>query len=144
MAGSTWRESLELVTHPESLERLGYLREVEGGHWEPLDLLGIPLGSPGLRDAAIAAVEAGGLAALDQVWWVRAPTPMVETRLDARSVGEEIDWRRMVIVELTPDRALLRSEIPWPEESGKLVSVALPAADVLWREHPDGGGAEWH
>src|SRR5690625_518958 len=125
MGVRSWRDELELVTHPESRERLGYLRSVGGDNWEPLDTLGIPLGDPQNRDAAVEVVRAGGLASLDQVWWVRAPMPMVEIRLDARSVGEEIDWRRMVIVELTPDQALLRSEIPWPEESAKLVSVDL-------------------
>ena len=137
MTTGNWRDTLDVVTRPDDLERLGYLREADGGHWEPLDLLGVPIGEPRAREDAVQLVRAEGLASLNQPWWVRAPMPMVETRLDARSVDEETDWRRMVVVELTPDRALLRSEIPWPEESNKLVSVDLPAADVLLREHPD-------
>jgi hypothetical protein len=137
MPVGTWRESLELVRRPEDGERLGYLRELGGSLFEPLNLLGIPLGEPGSREDAVSVVQTEGLKAIDQRWWVRAPNPMVETRLDARTVDKSVDWRRMVVVELTPDRALLRSEIPWPEESGKLVSVDLPAADVLWADHPD-------
>jgi hypothetical protein len=137
MAAGSWRESLELVTRPEDWERLGYLQKLGSGRWEPLNLLGIPLGEAMSRDDAIELVRAEGLASISRPWWIRAPMPMVESRLDARSVDASVDWRRMVVVELTPDRALLRSEIPWPEESGRLVSVTLPATDVLYADYPD-------
>lgn len=137
MAASSWRDGLELVTRPDDWERLGYLREVGDGTWEPLTLLGIPLGEPRSREEALAVVRAEGLGIVARPWWVRAPNPMVESWVDARSIDESVEWRRMVIVELTPDRALLRSEIPWPEESGKLVCVDLPAADVLRADYPD-------
>lgn len=136
MGAGNWRASLELVTQPDGYERLGYLRVAESGCWEPLNLLGIPLGEAEDREDAVGVVQSQGLASLNRAWWVRAPMPMVDTRVDARSVGEDVDWRRMVVVELTPDRALLRSEIPWPEESSKLLVVELPATDVLLREHP--------
>lgn len=138
MNQSHWRDGLETVTRPGGGERIGYLRRIDESQWEPLNLLGISLGASGSRNEAIQSIHADGLASVDQVWWVRAPTPMVVSRLDARSVDETTDWRRMVVVELTPDRALLRSEIPWPEESSKLVSVDLPAADVLRADDPDG------
>lgn len=137
MPAASWREGLELVTRPDDWERLGYLRKLAEGTWEPLNLLGIPIGEPRPREEALAVVRSQGLKAIDQPWWIRAPMPMVESWVDARSVDESVEWRRMVVVELTPDRALLRSEIPWPEESGKLVCVDLPAADVLRVDHPD-------
>jgi hypothetical protein len=50
MAASSWRDGLELVTRPDDWERLGYLREVGDGMWEPLTLLGIPLGESRSRE----------------------------------------------------------------------------------------------
>lgn len=136
MSPGVWRESLELVLRDHDGVRLGFLRQVGGDAWEPLNLLGISLGDAGPREDAIHHVTSGGMDSLSQVWWVRAPMPMVESRLDARAVDDGHDWRRMVVVELTPDRAHLRSAIPWPEESGKLVYVDLPAADVLRADEP--------
>jgi hypothetical protein len=137
MTAPTWDANLELVRRDADGERVGYLREVSEGHVEPLRLLGMPLGESGSRGDAIQLLREQGLASISQRWWVRAPLPLVELILDARLVDDSADWRMMVVAELTPDRALLRSYYPSPEEAGKYVSVALPAEDVLRADYPD-------
>jgi hypothetical protein len=137
MTAPGWDANLKLVRRDADGERVGYLREIGTGIFEPLSLLGMPLGEGCAREDAVRLLRDQGLASISRTWWVRAPMPLVEPYLDARSVGEDTDWRMMVVAELKPDRALLRSYFPSSEEAGKYVTVALPAGDVLRAEYPD-------
>lgn len=136
MADGNWRNTLELVTRSDDNERIGYLRQIDEGRWEPLNLLGIPVGDLADQDAALETVRASAMPSLIEPWWCRVPRPLAEPTVDARSVGDDVEWDRMVVAELTADRAMMRPMYAWPEESGKYLAVDLPAADVLHSEHP--------
>lgn len=134
MSQSHWRDDLDTVTRPDDGERIGYLRRIDESRWEALNLLGMRLGDPVTREAAWQRVMNDAMASISRPWWCRVSRPLAERSVDARSVGQDEEWHRMVVVELTSDRALMRPMYAFPEESGKFLVVDLPAADVV-REH---------
>jgi hypothetical protein len=134
MNGLNWRAELDAVTRPEDGERIGYLRRIDATRWEPLNVLGIRIGEPASRETALHRVTGDGMASLSRVWWCRAPRPLTEPIVDARTVDDSEEWERMVVVELTPDCVLMRPVYSWPEEPGHLLAIDLPAHDIV-REH---------
>lgn len=135
MAASTWRKRLEPVVRPEDEERIGYLRQHDDDRWEPLNLLGIAVGTASTRDDAMSRVHVYAMPSLLEPWWARIPRPLTET-IDARSVGENVEWDRVVVAEVTADRAMMRPMYAWPEESGRYLIVDLPADDVVFEREP--------
>ena len=65
---------------PSDSELVGYTVRDAGGT-VPLSLLGHPLAGPGEPAAAIAVLEARGLACLSESWWLRAGDDEVEVRI---------------------------------------------------------------
>ncbi|HWV23218.1 MAG TPA: hypothetical protein VNZ58_03435 [Thermomicrobiales bacterium] len=136
MESSSWRDNLEMVIRSDDGERIGYLRPESDDRHSPLNLLGIPVGAPAHREEATDAVKTHAMASLINPWWCRATRPLTEPIVDARTVGEDGQWDRMVVAELTPDRALMRPMYAWPEESGCYLAVDLPAVDILFTNEP--------
>lgn len=136
MEQTHWRDDLVVIVRPEDGERIGYLRQWDEHRWEPMNLLGVALGEPDSRTGAVRTVTSDAMPSIGGAWWCRAPRPLTEPLLDARAVAETEEWQRMVVVELTPDRALLRPMYAWPEETGRLLEVALPATGVVHMTEP--------
>lgn len=133
---SHWRDGLDAVTRSDDGERIGYLRRIDDSRWEALNLLGICLGEAASREEARQRVMNEAMASISQPWWCRVPRPLEHGCVDARTVDKDEEWHRLVVVELTSDRALMRPAYAFPEESGNFVVVDLPATDILHAREP--------
>lgn len=116
---------------PSDGELTGYLDPTGDGTVVPLNLIGHPLGEPGTRAEAESVLADRGLTSLANYWWVRAPRPMPRNGLDLRRPEAHWEWRRIVIVDLDQNAAVVRPALPYPEEEDASAVVSLPADDVL-------------
>ena len=117
---------------PSDGELTGYLDPSDGdGHFVPLNLIGHPLGVPGTRTEAESVLGDRGLISLANYWWCLAPRPLPAAGVDLRDPQPDWEWRRVVIVELDRDACTVRPALPYPEEEEVVLTVRLPADDVL-------------
>ena len=70
----------------------------------------------------------------DEVFEALLP-PVLTDDVDPHSAEADWVWRRMVIVEIGPARAVLRPQEPSPAERGRTIEVAIPADDLLHRAY---------
>lgn len=116
-------------------EVAGYLRPVDDELVEPVTLLGHTLAAPSPRPEAEALLEQRGLAALAEIWWVRAPAVLTREPLDLRRPAEDWHWRRFTVVEVNRNTARLQPH--YAPDQASSVTVSLPATDILHATRPD-------
>jgi len=117
---------------PSDGELTGYLEPLDAeGTYVPLNLIGHVLGEAGSRAHAESVLADRGLTSLANYWWCLAPRPLPSSNLDLRDRQPNWEWRRVVIVELEQDACTVRPALPYPEEEGIVLTVSLPADDVL-------------
>lgn len=98
----------------------------------PCDLLGLPLAAASSPELAQALLERDGLAAVDGQFEALLP-PVLTPGVDPGRAETDWVWRRVVVVEVSPSRAVLRPASPLPAERGIGVEVPIPADDLLHR-----------
>ena len=86
------------VHRDEDGELLGFVEPADDGRWRALALFGAELTVAADRDAAVAAVEAAGLAVLTERWWYRDGDEWVPAVLQEARPGQVTavigDWGR--------------------------------------------------
>ena len=113
-------------------ELTGYLEpDDDGVGFVPLNLIGHVLGESGSRAHAESVLADRGLTSLANYWWCLAPRPLPAAGVDLREPQPGWEWRRVVIVELDRDACTVRPALPYPEEEEVVLTVSLPADDVL-------------
>ncbi len=142
MQPDMWTTHLIEIRRDDDGERIGYLRSADDGLWEPLNLLGMPLAEPAERDAAESRVRGYSMPSLIEPMWCRIPRPLTQPITDARQVGDDAWWERVVVVESNSTEATIRPWYPMEEEQTNVVSIQLPAHDVLKFREPKGSEIE--
>lgn len=140
MNNESWTTHLTEIRREEDGERIGYLRPDSDGLWTPLNLLGMPLDACTDQAIAESIVREKGMSSLLGELWCRIPRPLVEEVTDARLTGDDSWWERVTVVEINSMNARVRPYYPLEEEQGRIVSVALPAHDLLKTSEPDESG----
>lgn len=139
MSYNTWTTHLTEIRRDDDTERIGFMRPVDGDLWEPLNLLGMALAEPMDRDAAESRVRGYSMPSLIEPMWCKIPRPLSQPVTDARQVGEDSWWERVVVVESNSNEAVVRPYYPMNEdEQTRTVSIQLPAHDVLKFQEPVG------
>lgn len=137
MSSQSWTTHLTEIRRDDDSERIGFLRPVDDDEWEPLNLLGMPLAEPADRDAAENRVRGYSMPSLIEPLWCRIPRPLTDEVTDARQDFEEAWWDRVAVVETSMNEAIVRPYYPMnEEEQTRIVSIQLPADDVLKFKEP--------
>ena len=132
-----WTTSLTEIRRENDTERIGFLRALDGDTWEPLNLLGMSLAEPSDRESAESVVRGYSMPSLIEPMWCRIPRPLTQAVTDARQVGDNSWWERVVVVESDSNEAKVRPYYPMNEdEQTRTVAIQLPAHDVLKFQEP--------
>jgi|GEM_PF-7074085 len=125
------------VRRPEDGEHVGYLLvdACEPPCVIPCDLLGIPLAGAMREADAERLLVLDGLAAVAEPFEALLP-PVLGADVDPTAAQPGWTWRRVLVIEVGPSRAVLRPENPAPAEAGCTVEVAIPADELLHRARP--------
>jgi len=126
--------TLRAVHRPGTLEHVGYLLtdSCSPPCVIPCDRLGIPIGTAGSAADGVELLLSTARSGDDEVFEALLP-PILTDDVDPRFAEPDWVWRRVVIVEIGPARAVLRPQYPEPGERGRTVEVAIPADDLVHR-----------
>jgi hypothetical protein len=124
------------VRRPQDDELVGYLVPDPAGV-RPFSAAGMPLG-PGLpRDRAIELLVGTGLVALDRRHWCVLPGELPPGVHGIEEFGGAGSWRPVVLVEVSPERTVVRPEWPPPEERTSRVELPTPVGGLLRFDPPE-------
>lgn len=135
MSTAGWPEGTTAFIREEDGEKIGYLLP-ESDLWVAANLLGIPLGDPVDRDSAESELMANAMASIIEPYWCRIPRPLISDRTDARDVDHSEWFDRVLVVEIGEKVATLKPHHLYESEQSALITVTLPAADVLFMKQP--------
>lgn len=135
MSTELWTTNLTEIRRQDDAERIGFLAP-SGGLWAPLNLLGIPLADPSDREQAESTVRERAMSSIVEPYWCRIPRPLTQPRTDARTVDQTEWWDQVLVVEVTERVATLEPKFVMESEQSCLITVSLPASDVLFRNQP--------
>lgn len=132
----SWTTHLAEFRREHDGERIGYLGPL-GELWTPLNLLGIPLGEASERAAAEHLLLEHAMPSIIEPYWCRIPRPLTSQITDARAVDESEWWDQVLVVEISEATARLKPKNLMESEQSAIITVSLPAADILLRDQPD-------
>lgn len=135
MSSSGWPQGTTAFIREEDGEKIGYLIP-ESDLWVPANLLGIPLGDPADRASAESQLMSSAMASIIEPYWCRIPRPLTSDRTDARAVDPSEWFDRVLVVEIGEKVATLKPHHLYESEQSALITVTLPAADVLFMKQP--------